>query len=107
QLGVHDARLKPPKRTPNSVSSQAALYPDAPQRSYALIDSFALRGDPARSIERLRSIITAMPGAQLVEARPDYLYAQFTSQGLRFVDDTEFWFSPAENTIHVRSASRL
>ena len=107
QLGVRDGRLTPPRRTPNSVSSQAALYPDAPQKDYAAIAPFALRGDAPRSIERLRSIVAALPGAQIVESRPDYLYAQFTSNGLRFVDDTEFWFSPNENVIHVRSASRL
>jgi uncharacterized protein (DUF1499 family) len=26
---------------------------------------------------------------------------------LKFVDDTEFWLSPAESVIHVRSASRV
>ena len=107
QLGVRDGRLKPPKRTPNSVSSQAALYPDAPQKDYATIEPLVVREDARKSLERLRSIVTAMPGAQVIESRPDYLYAQFTSGGLRFVDDTEFWFSPGENKIHVRSASRL
>jgi len=107
QLGVRDGRLTPPRRTPNSVSSQAALYPDAPQRAYATIDAFPLRGDATRSLENLRSVVAAMPGARVIEARPDYLYAQFTSAVLQFVDDTEFWFSPSENTIHVRSASRL
>ncbi|HTT10014.1 MAG TPA: DUF1499 domain-containing protein [Burkholderiaceae bacterium] len=106
-LGVHDGRLEPPRRTPNSVSSQAALYPDAPQRDYAAIDPLPVRGDGAQSLARLRSIVAALPRARIIEARADYLYAQFTSAGLRFVDDTEFWFSPAENTIHVRSASRL
>jgi len=107
QLGVRDGRLKPPRRTPNSVSSQAALYPDAPQKDYATIAPFAVREDAGKSLERLRSIVTGMPGAQVIEARPDYLYAQFMSSGLHFVDDTEFWWSPGENTIHVRSASRL
>jgi uncharacterized protein (DUF1499 family) len=107
QLGVRDGRLKPPKRTPNSVSSQALLYPDAPQRNNAAIEPLPVRGDAVRSIENLRAIVAAMPGARIVEARPDYVYAQFTSKGLRFVDDTEFWFSPAENAIHVRSASRI
>jgi len=106
-LGVHDGRLTPPRRTPNSVSSQAALYPDAPQKDYAAIDPLPVRGDGPRSLERLRSIIAGLPRTQIIEARPDYLYAQFTTAGLHFVDDTEFWFSPAENTIHVRSASRL
>ena len=75
--------------------------------AYATIEPLVVREDARKSLERLRSIVTAMPGAQVIEARPDYLYAQFTSGGLRFVDDTEFWFSPGENTIHVRSASRL
>ena len=36
-LGVTDGRLKPPSPTRNSVSSQAALYPEHPQRDYAQI----------------------------------------------------------------------
>ena len=39
-LGVHDGKLKPPSKTPNSVSSQASLYPDHPQRDYADIADF-------------------------------------------------------------------
>src|SRR5262252_5883810 len=107
QLGVHDGRLTPPRRTPNSVSSQAGLYPDAPQKDYAAIEPLPVRADGAQSLARLRSIVAALPRAHIVDARPDYLYAQFTSAALHFVDDTEFWFSPTENTIHVRSASRL
>lgn len=46
-LGVHDGRLKPPSTTPNSVSSQAVLHPDHPQRAYAQIDPLpATDGDP-------------------------------------------------------------
>lgn len=106
-LGVREGKLRPPKRTPNSVSSQAKLYPEAPQKDYAAIAPFPVRGDPPRAIDRLREIMAAMPGAKIVDSRPGYLYAQFTSPGLRFVDDTEFWFNPNENVIHVRSASRL
>jgi len=106
-LGVRDGRLKPPSRTPNSVSSQASLYPDAPQREYAAIEPLPTRGDGAAGIERLRGIVAGLPGATVIEARPDYLYAQFTTPGLRFVDDTEFWYSAADDVIHVRSASRV
>jgi uncharacterized protein (DUF1499 family) len=106
-LGVRDARLKPPSRTPNSVSSQAHLYPDAPQKEYAAIAPLPLAGDPAAAIARVRSIVESMPGARVVEVRPDYLYAQFTTRWLRFVDDVEFWASPAEGVVHVRSASRV
>lgn len=107
QLGVRDGRLKPPSRTPNSVTSQAHLYPDAPHRDYATIDPLPLRGDGAASIDKLRAIVAAVPGATLVDSKPDYLYVQFMTPGLRFIDDTEFWFSPGERLIHVRSASRI
>lgn len=106
-LGVRDGRLKPPSRTPNSVSSQAHLYPDAPQKDYAAIAPLPLAGDPAAAIARLRRIVESMPGARVVGARSDYLYAQFTTRWLKFVDDVEFWASAAEGVIHVRSASRV
>lgn len=107
QLGVRDGRLKPPSRTPNSVTSQAQLYPDAVQRDYAAIDPLPLRGDGPASMEKLRTIIAGLPGATIVDSKPDYLYAQFMTPGLRFIDDTELWFSPGERLIHVRSASRI
>ena len=43
----------------------------------------------------------------MTASSPDYLYAQFTTRWLKFVDDTEFWLAPAEGVIHVRSASRI
>ena len=46
-LGVRDGKLKPPSMTENSVTSQAALYPDHPQRKYADIAPLASRRRPA------------------------------------------------------------
>lgn len=106
-LGVRDGRLKPPSATRNSVSSQAALHPAAPQRRYAEIAPLRCAGDPATAMSRLVQVLEAMPGARIVEARPDYVYAQFTTRWLRFVDDAEFMAAPAEGVIHLRSASRL
>ena len=37
RLGVTDGKLAPPARTPNSVSSQANLWPDAPRHQEAQI----------------------------------------------------------------------
>jgi uncharacterized protein (DUF1499 family) len=48
-----------------------------------------------------------MDGARIVEQRPDYLYAQFTTRLMRFVDDAEFWFDPAAGVVQVRSSSRV
>lgn len=106
-LGPRDGKLKPPSKTPNSVSSQASLWPDHPQRERAAIAPLALRGDGPATIERLATLIEAMDGARIVERKPDYLYAQFTTPLMRFVDDVEFWFDPAAGVVQVRSASRI
>jgi uncharacterized protein (DUF1499 family) len=106
-LGARDGRLKPPSMTPNSVSSQAVLYPEHPMRDYARIEPIALQGSGPQTIERIRRVVEAMDGAKVVQANSGYLYAQFTSRMLKFVDDTEFWFDPQAGVIQVRSASRL
>lgn len=106
-LGVREGRLKPPAPTPNSVSSQADLWPGAAMREYARIPPYPLTGDGPATIAQLRAIVVAMPGATLVEDRPDYLRASFRTRWLGFVDDAEFWFDPAAQVVHVRSASRL
>jgi len=106
-LGVRDGRLKPPSPTRNSVSSQADRWRDAPQRRYAQIAPLRYDGDDAQAMPRLLAVLAQMPGASVIEARPDYVYAQFTTRWLRFVDDVEFLLAPGEGVIHVRSASRL
>lgn len=107
-LGVRDGKLKPPAKTPNSVSSQAELWPDAPQREAARIAPIALGGsDGKATIEKIAQVVEDLPGAQIVEKRDDYLYARFTTSLLRFVDDVEFWFDPAAQVVQVRSASRI
>jgi len=106
-LGVTEGKLKPPARTPNSVTSQAELWPDAPQKSYAVIAPLAIKGDGKQTIAKLAQIVEGLPGAKIVERRDDYLYAQFTTALMRFVDDVEFWVDPAGNVVQVRSASRV
>ena len=106
-LGVRDGKLKPPSMTENSVTSQAALYPDHPQRKYADIAPLALKGDGPATLAKIKTIVEGMDGAQVIKSEPGYLYAQFTSKLMKFVDDVEFWFDPAANAIQVRSASRV
>lgn len=107
-LGVKDGRLKPPSVTRNSVSSQAALLLDHPQRAYAAIDPLPFKvGGAAASIKALEAVLGATSGVTIVEQRPDYMYAQAQTRWLKFVDDVEFWANPASNAIEVRSASRL
>jgi uncharacterized protein (DUF1499 family) len=106
-IGVHDGKLKPPAKTPNSVSSQADLWPDAVQKDNARIAPLALQGDGKATIATIAKVIEDLPGSKLVEQRDDYLYAQFTTALMRFTDDVEFWFDPAAGVIQVRSASRV
>jgi uncharacterized protein (DUF1499 family) len=106
-LGVHEGRLKGLSATPNSVSSQAGLYPDHAQRSYALIAPLALRGDGPATLARLKAVLQGIDGCRLITEQPDYLYAQCSTRWLKFTDDVEFWFDPAAQVVQVRSASRL
>jgi uncharacterized protein (DUF1499 family) len=106
-LGVRDGRLKPPSMTENSVTSQAVLYRDHPQRKYADIAPLALKGDGPATLARIKTVVEGMDGAKVVKSEPGYLYAQFTSKLMKYVDDVEFWFDPGANVIQVRSASRV
>ena len=106
-LGVRDGKLKPPSMTENSVTSQAALYPDHPQRKYADVAPLALKGDGPATLAKIKAFVEGMDGAKVVKSEPGYLYAQFTSKLMKFVDDVEFWFDPAAKVIQVRSASRV
>lgn len=106
-LGIRQGRLKAPSYTPNSVSSQADLYPEHPQRDYARIAPLAFRGDAAMAMQRLAGVLQVHERTVLMVRRPDYLYAQCSTQVLRFTDDVEFWLDRNAGVIQVRSASRL
>lgn len=106
-LGVKDGRLKPPSLTANSVSSQAGLYPQHPMRAYAEIAPLTLTGDAAAAFDRLRRLVEATEGARIVRADPNYLYVQFRTRWLGFVDDAEFLLDRDAGVIHVRSAARI
>jgi uncharacterized protein (DUF1499 family) len=107
RLGVEQERLKPPSKTPNSVSSQVDLWPDHPQRDYARIAPLPTAGNADAAWARLREQVGAMPGATIVRSEDDYLYVQFSTRWLRFTDDAEFWLDRKAGVIHLRSASRL
>ena len=106
-LGVKDGRLKPPSRTENSVSSQAALYADHPMKAYAEIAPIKFTGQGKAAIDRIKRIVETTEGARVVSAEPAYLYAQFQTRWLKFVDDAEFFADEGAKAVHVRSASRI
>ena len=106
-LGIKQGKLKGLPLTPNCVSSQAGLYPDHPQREYANIKPLMLRGDGPTTIAKIKRLIESASGAKLITSAPDYLYAQYTTPLMKYVDDVEFWFDPSASVIQVRSGSRL
>jgi uncharacterized protein (DUF1499 family) len=106
-LGVKDGKLKLPSRTENSVSSQAGLYADHPMKAYAEIAPIEFTGEPTAAIDRIRRIVETTEGARIVRAEPTYLYAQFQTRWLKFVDDAEFFADEGAKVVHVRSASRI
>ena len=99
-LGVRNGSLKAPSPSPNAVSSQAS-------GGYHQIAPLTYQGTPEQAMKALRTIIEGTPNTRIVETRPDYLYAEYTSTLIGFVDDVEFYFPPNAKIIHVRSASRL
>lgn len=84
--------------TPNCVSS---LAKDPAKR----VDPFPVRGDPARSMNLLKNIVTSMPRATIVSESETRIESEFRSI-LGFVDDVLFVLSSDGQTIHVRSAAR-
>ena len=101
-LGVHEGKLAPPKRSPNSVSSQAPK--DDAGHS---IEALKFRGNGAEALAALRKVIDAMERTHVVQHDGAYLYTEFRSKVMGFVDDVEFLVSEPEGVIHVRSAARL
>lgn len=102
-LGVHDGRLAPPKPTPNNVSSQADRNADAQH----YIEPLRYTGDAAQAWAALRRVIDGMPRVKVVKSEPNYLYAEFTTKLMGYVDDAEFYVDEKAGAIQVRSASRL
>lgn len=107
QLGVRDGRLQPPSLTPNSVSSQAGLYPEHPQRQFADIAPIRFKGPGADAMQQIGELVRRTQGAQVVTQTPGYLHAEMRTRWLKFTDDLELSLDEAASLIHVRSASRL
>lgn len=99
-LGVQDGKLKPAPSSPNCVSSQATT-------EYHQIAPLAYTGDGQAAFVRLKNIVSGMQTAVVIESKPGYLYAEYTSKLLGFVDDVEFYLDEKAGVIQVRSASRL
>jgi uncharacterized protein (DUF1499 family) len=99
-LGVTNGRLKPAPNSPNAVSSQA-------QDPGHAIAPLLYNRTRDQAMQALVKIIESTPRTRIVTRTQDYVYAEYTSAVMGFVDDVEFYFEPGSQTIQVRSASRL
>jgi uncharacterized protein (DUF1499 family) len=48
-----------------------------------------------------------MPGSRVIREERTYLYAEFRTRVMRYVDDLELAHDASAGVFHVRSASRL
>jgi uncharacterized protein (DUF1499 family) len=102
-LGVKEGKLAPCPNSPNCVGSQ---IPDSDTEHK--IAPIVYKSSPTEALSKLKSVITEMERTKLISETSDYLYAEFTSALMGYVDDVEFYFDPSQpNQIQVRSASRL
>lgn len=93
-IGIHDGRLIPCPESPNCVSS----YETDEQHSIEPL---------AASLSDIEAVLLERSEANIVSARDDYLYAEFTSRLMGYVDDVEFLYDSNSGITQVRSASRL
>lgn len=99
-IGVMDGKLTPCPGRPNCVSS---INTDAQHH----IDPIIYSGDKLLALETVKNLIALQKHANIVKETDEYLYVEFRSKLMGFVDDVEFHFPANESHIHIRSASRL
>jgi uncharacterized protein (DUF1499 family) len=101
-LGANEGRLLACKRSPNCVSSQA-------ERSDAehYIEPIRFKGTTVQAMVAAKRAVDLMERSAIVREESGYLYAEFRSKLLGYVDDLELLFDQNAGVLHVRSASRL
>ncbi|NEO36419.1 MAG: DUF1499 domain-containing protein [Moorea sp. SIOASIH] len=100
-IGIQSSgQLAPCPNTPNCVSSYS-------QDAEHGIQPLAYNSTPTEAMAKLKIVIENLERTQIIEEKDNYLYAQFTTPLMGFVDDVEFLLDDSSKVIHVRSASRL
>jgi uncharacterized protein (DUF1499 family) len=102
-LGVKQGKLADCPASPNCVCSQVS-----PTDPVHRINPLALgKIKPNQAIAKLTAIVRSLPRTQIIESTPNYLYVEFTSALMGYVDDVEFYVDRTAGVVQVRSASRL
>ena len=101
-IGVYDGKLAACPATPNCVNSQAA----SSDVEHA-IEPIHFGGAASATMDNLRLVVKQTPRTKIVKETNNYLYAEFTSKLMGFVDDVEFYIDDPSKIVQIRSASRL
>lgn len=101
-LGVNNGKLAVCPNSPNCVSSQS---PSTDTTHF--IQPLNYTSTPEKALSDLKAVIESEPRTKIITESSNYLYAEFKSALMGYVDDVEFYLDTSSNTIHVRSASRL
>jgi uncharacterized protein (DUF1499 family) len=99
-LGVRDGKLAPCPNSPNCVSTQS-------QDPRHQIDPIPYTTSLADAKTVLLRIIRSMERTKVITDDPTYVYAEFRSKRMRYVDDVELYFDQEARVIHFRSSARL
>ncbi len=99
-LGIKNGHLSSCPESPNCVSSESL---DTDHK----IEPLSAKGTEEEIFDQLKMVIETMDNAEIIIENNPYLYAEFTTPILGFVDDVEFYLDGEQDIIQVRSASRL
>jgi uncharacterized protein (DUF1499 family) len=98
-LGLNNDRFAECPSTPNCVNSFSTDDHTIEPLHYTI--------SPEKAFATLKQTVESLPRTEVIQASDNYLYAEFTSKIMGFVDDVEFYLDQPANVIQVRSASRL
>lgn len=101
-LGIRSGKLLECPKTPNCISS----YSDPADKEHFRSPAPYTKST-SDALLLLKKRIFDSPRTKIVKEENNYLYIEFTSLLMRYVDDVEFYFDEKTKLLHFRSASRL
>ncbi len=76
------------------------------ENSKSYIKPIAYHSDLNQARELLLKVLTVVPRTQVIETTDNYIKAEAKGKFFGGIDELEFYFSPHQSVIQVRSASR-
>ncbi len=99
-LGVRDGKLLKMPNSPNAVSSQTDIEDKK-------VEPLKFSGDLEETKAKIIDVINNYKGTKIIKNEKNYIHVVFTTGGMKFKDDVEFYFDENSKIINFRSASRV